>query len=168
VTRWVALLRAVNLGGSSTLKMTDLRRICAEAGFANAHTYLASGNAIFEAPGSESAVKAKLEQALQASTGKAISVLVRKVPEMRAIVHDFPFHGVAGNRGVVVFLDGRPPTTALGDATGADDEQIALGKREIYVAYGKAGIGRSKLRIPAAKEGTARNLNTVRKLAEAG
>ena len=42
---------------------------------------------------------------------------------------------------------------------------MRLGKREIYVAYG-AGMGRSKLKIPAAAKGTARNINTIVKLAE--
>jgi uncharacterized protein (DUF1697 family) len=42
---------------------------------------------------------------------------------------------------------------------------MRLGAREIYVRYG-AGIGRSKLKIPAAKTGTARNMNTIAKLAE--
>ena len=42
---------------------------------------------------------------------------------------------------------------------------MALGTREIFVHYG-AGMGTSKLRIPAAKAGTARNMNTVAKLAE--
>ena len=42
---------------------------------------------------------------------------------------------------------------------------MALGKREIFVHYG-SGIGRSKLRIPAAKTGTMRNMNTIAKLAE--
>ena len=48
---------------------------------------------------------------------------------------------------------------------GRKDERIALGMREIYVHYGE-GMGKSKLRIPAAKAGTARNMNTVAKLAE--
>ena len=47
-----------------------------------------------------------------------------------------------------------------------DDERIALGEREVYVAYGESGMGRSRLRIPAAEAGTARNMNTVAKLAE--
>jgi uncharacterized protein (DUF1697 family) len=45
------------------------------------------------------------------------------------------------------------------------DEQIALGRREIYVHYPR-GQGTSRLIIPAAKAGTARNMNTVMKLAE--
>jgi uncharacterized protein (DUF1697 family) len=48
----------------------------------------------------------------------------------------------------------------------ADDERIAAGPREVFVAYGERGIGRSRLRIPAAEAGTARNMNTVAKLAE--
>ncbi|HEV8408309.1 MAG TPA: hypothetical protein VGQ34_10285, partial [Sphingomicrobium sp.] len=48
----------------------------------------------------------------------------------------------------------------------AEDERIALGPREIFVAYGERGIGKSRLRIPAAEAGTARNMNTVAKLAE--
>ena len=42
---------------------------------------------------------------------------------------------------------------------------MALGKREIYVHYGD-GMADSRLRIPAAKTGTARNINTIAKLAE--
>lgn len=48
----------------------------------------------------------------------------------------------------------------------ADDERIAPGTREVFVAYGERGIGRSRLRIPAAEAGTARNMNTVARLAE--
>jgi uncharacterized protein (DUF1697 family) len=49
--------------------------------------------------------------------------------------------------------------------TGRKDEDVRLGNREIYVAYG-AGMGRSKLKIPAAEKGTARNINTIAKLVE--
>jgi uncharacterized protein (DUF1697 family) len=47
----------------------------------------------------------------------------------------------------------------------AEDERVAAGVREVFVAYGEKGIGRSRLRIPAAEAGTARNMNTVAKLA---
>jgi uncharacterized protein (DUF1697 family) len=65
----------------------------------------------------------------------------------------------------VIFLDERPPTDALKHIAGRTDEEVRLGKREIFVAYPN-GMGRSKLKIPAAKAGTARNLNTVAKLTE--
>ena len=69
------------------------------------------------------------------------------------------------NRTVAVFLDESPPSEALERITGRDGEEVRLGKREIYVRYGE-NMGHSKLKIPAAKAGTARNINTVSKLAE--
>ncbi|MGD0959984.1 MAG: hypothetical protein ABSB19_09260, partial [Methylomonas sp.] len=53
----------------------------------------------------------------------------------------------------------------LAGVKGRSDEEISLGRREIYVYYA-SGIGRSKLKIPAAMSGTARNINTVAKLVE--
>ena len=64
------------------------------------------------------------------------------------------------------FLNEPPPRNLLDTVRKADDERIAAGTREVFVAYGEKGIGRSRLRIPAAEAGTARNMNTVAKLAE--
>ena len=167
MTAYVALLRAVNLMAGTSLAMADLKRICEEAGYRRVKTFIASGNVVFESSAKEAAVKAELEKRLKSHAGKPIDVVVRTAGEMTAILKDFPFKTIAKNHGVVIFLDARPPADALQVIAGqAKDEKVALGKREIYVAYGEKGIGRSKLKIPAAKEGTARNLNTVQKLAE--
>jgi uncharacterized protein (DUF1697 family) len=64
-----------------------------------------------------------------------------------------------------IFLDHSPPHDALDRAVGRSVEKMSLGDREIFVHY-PSGMGRSKLKIPAAKTGTARNMNTVAKLAE--
>ena len=66
-----------------------------------------------------------------------------------------------------MFLDKAPPKDTLDGIRGRKDEEIKLGRREIYVHYGQ-GMGTSKLVIPAAKTGTARNMNTVATLAEDG
>jgi uncharacterized protein (DUF1697 family) len=67
----------------------------------------------------------------------------------------------------VFFMNEPPPKDLLQAARNrADDERIAAGPREVYVAYGERGIGRSRLRIPAAEAGTARDMNTVARLAE--
>jgi uncharacterized protein (DUF1697 family) len=76
-----------------------------------------------------------------------------------------PFAEAPTNRVMAFFLDAPPPRNTLDHVTGRKDERIALGTREIYVHYGE-GMGTSKLKIPAAKLGTARNMNTVAKLAE--
>jgi uncharacterized protein (DUF1697 family) len=109
-------------------------------------------------------VKADLEQRLAAYAGKPVGVCVRTAAEMAAVREANPFPEAPGNSTVAIFLDGPPPADAAQHAVGRQDEDIALGVREIYVRYG-AGMGQSKLRIPAAKAGTARNLNTVAKLA---
>jgi uncharacterized protein (DUF1697 family) len=65
------------------------------------------------------------------------------------------------------FINEAPPPDLLAAVRNqADDERIATGPREVFVAYGERGIGRSRLRIPAAEAGTARNMNTVARLAE--
>jgi uncharacterized protein (DUF1697 family) len=166
MTAYVALLRAVNVGGAGKLPMTDLKALCEQAGFAQVRTYIASGNVVFAADLSEARVKAELEGRLAAYAGKPVGVCVRTAREMAEVLAANPFADAPANRTVTIFLDAAPPKDAAAKAVGrADDEEIALGAREIYVRYGEAGQGNSKLRIPAAKTGTARNLNTVAKLA---
>jgi len=165
MTKYVALLRAVNVGGTGKLPMTELKAMCDSSGFVNARTYIASGNVVFESKLAESAVKAKLEKCLASYAGKPVEVLVRTGPEMAAILAKNPFKSRAPNATVAIFLDERPPKDALKTITGQAEEEVALGTREIYVHYG-AGMGRSKLKIPAAKRGTARNMNTIAKLAD--
>jgi uncharacterized protein (DUF1697 family) len=165
MTKYVALLRAVNVGGTGKLPMTELKSMCDSSGFVNARTYIASGNVVFESKLTEAAVKAKLEKCLASYAGKPVDVMVRTGPEMAAILAKNPFKSRAPNATVAIFLDERPPKDALKTITGQAEEEVALGTREIYVHYG-AGMGRSKLKIPAAKKGTARNMNTVAKLAD--
>jgi uncharacterized protein (DUF1697 family) len=90
-------------------------------------------------------------------------VLLRSVEEMEAVLAANPFAAAAPNRVVAIFLDDPPPLDAITNVTHRRDEQLALGRREIYVHYGD-GMADSKLRIQAAKGGTARNINTVSRL----
>jgi hypothetical protein len=69
---------------------------------------------------------------------------------MAAVVKTNPFSKAAPNHTVAIFLDDPPPSNALDHAVGAKDERKRLGTREIFVHYGR-GMGKSKLRIPAAK-----------------
>jgi len=161
---YIALLRAVNVGGTGKLPMTELTAMCESSGFLKVKTYIASGNVVFQSKLPEAKVKATLEKALEAYAGKPVGVMVRTAAEMAAILAANPFPGAATNRTVAIFLDQAPPSDALDKTTGQQDEEVALGVREIYVHYG-AGMADSKLKIPVAKHGTARNLNTIAKLA---
>jgi uncharacterized protein (DUF1697 family) len=163
--RYVGLLRAVNVGGTGKLPMSALRAMCETAGFTNVRTYIASGNVVFDADRSEAAVKAAIEPALKDYAGKSVGVMVRTGSEMAKILAGNPFASAPPNRTAAIFLDEAPPADALAAVTGRLDEETALGTREIYVHY-PGGMGRSKLRIPAARDGTARNMNTVATLAD--
>ena len=161
---YVALLRAVNVGGTGKLPMRELAAMCEAAGFARVRTYIASGNVVFASDADEAGVRAALEARLAAYAGKPVGVLVRTAAEMAAVLAANPFPDAAPNRTVAIFLDARPPADALDHARHRTTERLALGAREVYVAYDDAMAG-SRLAIPAAARGTARNLNTVAKLA---
>jgi uncharacterized protein (DUF1697 family) len=167
VTSYVALLRGVNLVGKSTLKMSDLKAIADELKLEKARTYIASGNLLFLSSDAEEALRRKLERALQTHMGKDVRVMLRTAKEMAEVVKANPFADRAGNRVQIFFMNDAPPSDLLAAVRNqADDERIAIGPREVFVAYGEKGIGKSRLRIPAAEAGTARNMNTVVRLAE--
>jgi uncharacterized protein (DUF1697 family) len=165
MTTYIALLRAVNVGGTGKLPMQDLKALCEQQGFANVRTYIASGNVIFESAKRERAVKSALEGALQEYAGKDVGVLVRTSTEMQQVLASNPFAKLEPSKTVACFLDDPPPKDTLRTVTGAVNEEVRLGKREIYVHYGD-NMARTKLKIPAAKAGTARNMNTIAKLTE--
>jgi uncharacterized protein (DUF1697 family) len=162
---YVALLRAVNVGGTGKLSMSDLKELAEKAGCRKIRTYIASGNLVFESRMTETEVKTALETALAAHAGKPVGVLIRTAAEMAEVLASNPFPDAPPSRTVAIFLDEPPPGDALERITGRDDEEVRLGRREIYVRYGE-NMGRSRLKIPAAKAGTARNINTVSRLAD--
>ncbi len=162
--RYVALLRAVNVGGTGTLPMSELKAMCETAGFENVRTYIASGNVLFDSKLSEKSVGKVLQQRLVDYAGKPVGVLVRTADEMARVLADNPFPDEPGNRVVAIFLNSVPAATTLQEVTGRKDERLALGRREIYVHYGD-GMADSRLRIPIASAGTSRNMNTVARLA---
>jgi uncharacterized protein (DUF1697 family) len=164
MSRYVALLRAVNVGGTGKLPMATLVTMCQAAGFEQVRTYIASGNAVFASRLRERKVKELLEERLAAYAGKPVGVLVRTAEEIAAVLAANPFRREPPRRTVAIFLDEPPAPGALAEARGRRSERLALGVREIYVAYGE-GMADSKLVIPVAKAGTARNINTVSRLA---
>lgn len=162
---YVALLRAVNVGGTGKLPMSELKAMCVAEGFGKVRTYIASGNVVFSSDQSEPEIKTALETRLEAYAGKPVGVIVRTADEMAGVLGANPFPDAPPNWTVAIFLDVAPPADTLDMVKGRQDEALGLGRREIYVAYG-AGMGRSKLKVPAGEKGTARNINTIAKLVE--
>jgi uncharacterized protein (DUF1697 family) len=164
VIAYVAMLRAINVGGRKLL-MSDLTAIGEELGLGSPRTFIASRNLLFTSLKSEAVLRDLLEERLQRHMSAGLHVLIRSAAEMAETVAANPFKKMPGNKVAAIFLDRAPPADALKQAKNATDERMALGKREIYVAY-PSGMGQSKLKIPAAAAGTARNMNSVSKMAQ--
>ena len=154
----IAFLRAVNVGGTGKLPMAELKAMALELGFVNPRTYIASGNLLFESPLAADAAGALLEARLAECAGKPVGVLMRSPTELQALLARNPFPEAPGNRLLISFLAAPLPEPLV--ARQAKDEEWRLLGRELWVHY-PSGMGQSKLRIPAAEAGTARNLNTV-------
>ena len=164
MTAYVALLRGVNVGGRQ-LKMTDLKAFADKLGYECVRTYIASGNLLFVSSAAEAKVKDQLQAALKVHFGKPLEVMIRTAAEMKAAADANPFADEPGNRVVAIFYDEPQSDEAIDSVRNVDDERLALGKREIYVHF-PSGQGRSKLKLGGKALGTARNMNTVAKLAE--
>lgn len=160
---FVALLRAVNVGGTGRLAMSDLRALAEAAGLRAVRTVLASGNLLFESDLDEAGIGRLLEQRLQTQAGAPVGVLIRTRTEMAGVLARNPFAEAAPNHVMAIFLDRPAPHEALQGATGQTNEALQPGLREIYVHYPN-GMANSMLRISAARTGTARNMNTVARL----
>jgi uncharacterized protein (DUF1697 family) len=163
MTVYVALLRAVNVGGSGLFSMNDLRALCVELGFSNVRTYIQSGNVVFDSPGSETVVGTALEGALAAKTGRPVGVLIRTAPELRAVLDANPFRDAKPAQVGVVFLPKPVTSDVVAGLVIPGNEEVRSVGREVFVHY-PDGMGRSKLKLRFAADGTTRNLNTVAKL----
>jgi uncharacterized protein (DUF1697 family) len=180
-TRVIALLRAVNLAGKSALRMSDLRSLLEGLGYVDPQTLLQSGNVVFGfRAGAKAETPAQIEERIQQALLRELSLasdtFVRSAAEWEAAVAANPFPAEAkadpGHLLLVALKDAcsAASVTAL-QAWIPGPERVAAVGRHLYVVYPE-GVGRSKLTSAVIERkldtrGTARNWNTVLKLAAA-
>lgn len=171
----IALFRGINVGGNKMIAMADLRDLLAKLGFAGAKSLLQSGNLVFRG---DRRTPAQLETLLAAETEKRLGVqadvFVRTASELAEVVARNPFVEEAKrdpSHLLVMFLRDVPDATAVAALNAAiiGREAVRVIGRHAYAAY-PDGIGRSKLTNAVIEKklgtrGTARNWNTVMKLA---
>jgi uncharacterized protein (DUF1697 family) len=172
VSTFVALLRGINVGGHNVIAMTALVETFAAAGYADARTYIQSGNVIFEARTRDArALETKLARALAKAHTYEARVVVRSRDEMAAIVAGMPKawrNPVATKRYNVLFLG------AAIDAPAIVDELARRGLDQLAyqpgVVYSTATAGDAALaalgKVSSYREITVRNLNTTTKILE--
>jgi uncharacterized protein (DUF1697 family) len=173
--KYVALLRGINVGGNTMIKMETLREVFASIGFENVRTYINSGNVAFETrKTSDAKLTEAISDAIETKFGKKIAVMVRSGEEIDEIIENNPFVGEVGNdKDLHVFFladELSEEQKAMLAAAVTDNEKVEARGRTLYCLLkisivdsfvGKGFIDK-KLKIPA----TARNWRTVKKLAE--
>jgi uncharacterized protein (DUF1697 family) len=164
VTAYVALLRAVNVAGTGKLPMAELKRMGEECGFEQVRTFIASGNLLFVSNKDEAEVRACLSTKVAEHFGRSIPVFVRSAADMTDLADANPFTDDKPSRVMAHIIDEKPTQAMLDEARDVQGERMALGPRAIYVSYGE-GIGKTKLKLPAVARGTARNINSVGRMA---
>jgi len=164
VTRWVALLRGVNVGSARRVSMPDLRARLAERGARDVGTYVQSGNVVLSSDGPADDVGRLVGEAV-ADLGVDCDVVVRSGADLADVVarNPWPDRVDEPTKLNVGFLDGR----AAGEARrlGAEEE-VRFDGREVWLWYG-AGQGRSRLVLDVGDRVlTVRNWRTVLALAD--
>jgi uncharacterized protein (DUF1697 family) len=175
MTRYVALLRGINVGTAKQVGMAELRDLVAGLGHTEVRTHLRSGNVVFTAKRTSSAkLAAQLAAAIKDRFSMPVEVVVRTRDELAAIVAANPLGEVATDpsRSVVAFLSAPPDAAGLAALLAVDvaPEQIVADGRELYLwcpngqADGAAtkALTKAKLKVTV----TARNWRTVSKLLE--
>jgi uncharacterized protein (DUF1697 family) len=166
--RWVALLRAVNLGGRNKVPMAELRALLEEAGYGGVRTYIASGNVLLEAPPGAAELAAALERLVADAFGVTTTVILRKPRELFDAVAAHPF-GADSSQTHVAFLAARPATAAatrLSAAAGGSDRAVLLGA-EVYLRVSDASrLSNARVESVLGVAATIRNWRTVAALAE--
>src|SRR5512140_2579751 len=104
--KYIAFLRAINVGGNALIKMTDLKRMFESAGLENVQTYIQSGNVIFASKEEDAeALEKRIESQLEGAAGYKIICFVRTMRELQAIVSKNPFKATASETAYVAFLN---------------------------------------------------------------
>lgn len=171
-TRYVAFLRAINVGGR-TVKMAVLQKIFEGVGLTEVSTFIASGNVIFTTSRRAPVLQTLIEGRLQAGLGYEVATMIRSTGEVRAIAEHGPFAAadVAAGSLYVGFMRHKPSGAAVMRAlalqTAVDSlhvhgtEVFWLARKSVSQATITGALIEKALNTPV----TLRSINTVRRLA---
>lgn len=171
-TRYVALLRGINLGRARQVGMPRLVEVLAARGHENVRTHKRSGNVLLDSPLGEPDLAADLSGAIEAEFGFEVAVVVRTGAELAAVVAGDPFATVATDpaRYLVTFMAEPPDPAAVDALPPPEGGDYLVRGRELYL-WLPDGIQGTPLaswkwdRL-LGRPGTSRNWNTVVRLVE--
>src|SRR4051794_26279375 len=135
--RYIALLRGINVGGNTMIKMADLKSSFEKLGFKNVVSYINSGNLAFDAAKStEEKICTKIEGAIGKEFGKSIPVMIREQSSITKVLENNPFHGSyeTHKQMHVLFMKEKMPKDKQEQLKAAETEleKFEIVDREIY------------------------------------
>jgi uncharacterized protein (DUF1697 family) len=175
MTKFIALLRGINVSGQKQIKMPDLKSLFEESGFQNIETYIQSGNVIFT---SKEKLPEKLEQkislAIKRKFGFDVQVIVLTPEEIEYVLKNNPFikKKKDSEKLYVTFLAKSPSDENINKlyATDYSPEEYIIDGSYIYLfvpnGYGKAKLNNNLFENKLKVFGTTRNLKTIKALFE--
>lgn len=170
--RYAVLLRGINVGRARQVDMPRLREVLAARGHGGVRTHLRSGNVVLDSPLPEAGLVADVEAALREEFAMEVPVVVRTGAELAAVVAGDPLAGTASDpsRYLVTFLPEAPDPERVRELPDAGHGAYAVRGRELYLwlpdGVLKTPLGGWKWGRLLGVTGTARNWNTVTRLAE--
>jgi uncharacterized protein (DUF1697 family) len=170
--RYIALLRAINVGGH-TVKMDVLRGLFREMGFRAVETFIASGNVIFEADaGDEKELAQRIEAHLKSALGYGVATFLRTPTEISAAAEHEPFPSLPEGSSFYVAFLAKPPTEEAVEklmALRTPIDDFSVRGREVYwlcrTRSSDSTFSGALLEKTLGMSSTLRNITTVRKLA---
>src|SRR5947209_9664786 len=173
--RYIAFLRAVNVGGHNLVKMDSLRRLFGSLGFSNVETFIASGNIVFESTSKDARIlEREIANGLREALGYEVATFIRTGAELAAVADYKPFSqsdldgAVALN---IAFLADKLDDKSLQKlmALRTDIDDFHIHEREIYWLYRKqqseSKISNAVLEKVLGQRSTLRGANTIKKMA---
>src|SRR3989344_3742562 len=166
MTKFIALLRGINVGGQKKVKSEDLKKTFESLGFKNVITYIQSGNVVFDCLNCSSN---KIENKLKEVFNFEVKVLIRTKEEFKKIIDNNPFK--EKERTYVIFLSETPKNIPIDEINKVKEknEEFFINSKEIYLLlpnYGRTKLNNNFFEGKLKVNGTTRNFNTVTKLFE--
>lgn len=166
----IAFLRAVNVGGRR-VRNDRLVEVFEHLGHRDVWTYINSGNVVFSARGSRTALEGAIAAAVERDVGFEVTTFVRSAEELRDIVARQPFEREAGDTYFVTFLAARPTPAQRSDLealSNAMDTLVVDGREVHWLMHGKSTdsklVKRQWERILGSNSSTSRNTTMLTKL----
>ena len=174
MTTYIALLRAVNVGGHNKIKMAELKRMFEGMGLGQVQTYIQSGNVVFTADEAEQPLRQRIEREIEKTFGFPVTIILRTAAELQHVIAECPFAPDALQDGESLYVsllaetpaqDGIDRLLAFADPVG----ECRVVGREVFLLY-QQRMSDSKLQNNLIEQklgvrATARNWRTLNTLA---